>query len=231
MAIATQGTVCFPVTLVGITDTRAEPINIDPERGRALAELLQVLGCGEESAVAAFDHLSRSPQQPHIRAALRQIATDELRHHALLAGLAASLPEPRSHPALRAALRRFFMRLAHRDVHTHFLRIAAIDSAVCQLLGLLRSRTGPLRRHERISTVLARIHRDEARHVTIARACVEPLLGSAKAAEDIAEVRADLNRIIQLRADSLDRLGLDPDRLRARLSCIGGASRTLRCLD
>src|SRR5262249_44690344 len=142
----------------------------------ALAELLQVLSCGEESASATFENLAYSSDEPAVRSALIQIAADERRHQFLLARLCAGLPRPPVEPAFQARMRRFFMRLAHRDIQIHFVRIAAVDSAACQLLALLRSRTGPLSTGSYAGSVIRSIHMDEARHVSIARRCAGSLV-------------------------------------------------------
>jgi hypothetical protein len=217
--------VCFPQARVDIARSQARAIHLDARRALALAELLQVLSCGEESASVTFDQLQHSWHEPAVRGALTQIASDERQHQVLLATLTAALPQPRPDPALQATMRRFFMRLAHRDALVHFVRIAAIDSAACHLLALLRGRRGPLATDSHAASVLERIHTDEARHVVIARRCAGPLLDSAKGRDIADEMRTELTHVLQLRADSLETLAIDPDRLRARLRSVAGISR------
>ena len=195
-------------------------VRLNADNAHALAELLQVLGCGEESAALTFDHLGRSCQERSLRSALAGIAADEREHQKLLAGLSSSLPQPNKDPSLEATMRRFFMRLADRDIHIHCVRIVAIDSAVCQILGALRRRGTPIHSDPNVHSVLERIHQDEARHVAIASRCATPLLNSARGRDIAADARYRLTQVLALRASSLDSLSVDPDRLFARLSAI-----------
>lgn len=112
------------------------------------------------------------------------------------------------------------MRLAHRDVLVHFVRIAALDSAACQVLSLLRARTGPLTRDIAVGSILRRIHTDEARHVCLARECAGPLARSRRGVEIAAEVSEELAQLIHMKADALEALRIDPDRLNARLRIV-----------
>lgn len=204
---------------VPLRDTRPgiEPVRLRAEGAAALAELLRILGCGEESAALAFEHLGNSWHDSSIRSALAGIAADERQHQLWLAGLRGSLPQPRQDPSLEASMRRFFMRLADRDVLVHLVRIVAIDSAVCHILGALRGRGKPLASDVRVSAILERIHRDEARHVAIASRCAAALLKSPRGTEIVADARQQLTQLLRLRADSLETLSVDPDRLFAHL--------------
>jgi rubrerythrin len=194
----------------------------------ALAELLQVLSCGEESAALTFDHLGNSWRDRSLSWALGRIAADEREHHGLLTGLRTSLPQPRLDLSLEATMRRFFMRLADRDIMVHCVRIVAIDSAVCRVLGMLRCRGKPLASDVRVGSILKRIHKDEARHVAIASRCATPLLQSFRGREIAADALEQLTQVLRLRADSLDALSVDPDQLFARLRAI---PRRLRAFD
>lgn len=184
---------------------------------RALAELLQVLACGEESATLAFEHLSRSGKDSRVREALAGIAADEARHEALLTELRRTLPQPAPNPTLHAAIRGFFLRLADRDALVHCARIAAIDSGLCQILAVLRKRGRSLAIDPAAESVLSRIHRDEARHVTIASRCSARLLGTLRGRDIVMEARERFARLLELRGASFEALSVDPDRLLARL--------------
>lgn len=109
------------------------------------------------------------------------------------------------------------MRLADRNVLVHCVRIVAIDSAVCHLLGALRRRGNPLASQTGIDSILARIHRDEARHVAIAKRCASPLLETIRGRDIVAEARDRLIQVLEFRAAAFDTLRIDPDRLFARL--------------
>jgi hypothetical protein len=225
---AHPGAICFPRAWAGIGGPRVAGIDLDEPRAVALAELLQVLSCGEESATATFEHLAQAADEPASRAALLEIAADERRHQFLLATISAALPRPQAESGFEARLRRFFMRLADRDVRVHFVRVAALDSAACQFLSLLRARTGLLASDSHAAAVLKRIHTDEARHVRIARRCAGPLVHTRRGMEIVAEVRGELAQLVSMRADSLETLSIDPDRLDARLRSVPGISRAER---
>ncbi len=212
--------ICFRSARTAATASCYQPVKLSSASAGALAELLQVLGCGEESAALTFDHLGRSGHGLPMRSALMGIAADERRHQMLLGGLTASLPPPRHDASLGATLRRFFMRLADRDVLVHFVRIVAIDSAVCQILRALCGRGKPLDADTRISSILERIRCDEARHVAIASRCATPLLKSARGRDIAAEARERLTDVLRLRADSLDTLAVAPDALFVRLRAL-----------
>ena len=216
---------CFRLWPALAAEPRYEAVRLGAERAGALAELLQVLSCGEESAALTFEHLGNSWHERSLRSALTGIAVDEREHQILLAGLRASLPQPRQDPSLDATMRRFFMRLADRDVHVHFVRVVAIDSAVCQILGALRRRGKPIDSDVHICSILERIHQDEARHVAIASRCATPLLNSARGRDIAADARERLTHVLRLRASSLDSLSVDPDQLFARLRALPRLAR------
>jgi rubrerythrin len=219
------GAVCFPHAWAGTYGQGATTsLNLAPRHALALAELLQVLSCGEESATATFESLAQSSLEPTRRSVLMQIAADERRHQLLLSTISAGLPQPQIEPGFVAMMRRFFMRLADRDMSVHFLRIAALDSAACQFLALLRARTSPLAADDRLVSVLRRIHMDEARHVRLARECAGPLAGTRKGPEIFAEVRGELAELIRMKADSVEALSIDPDRLDTRLRSVPACS-------
>lgn len=143
-------------------DIEALPIYV----GSALATLLQLLLCGEESATHAFgDSLSRSLSDAG-RASLDVIAREEVAHAWLIGRWLAKLPE--SPVAFdRNASRRFFRRLQTRDHALHFARIAALDALVCRILSRL-IRGAALAPYPALRAGLSRIRSDEIDHVRIA---------------------------------------------------------------
>jgi hypothetical protein len=216
---------CFQRWPAFAAEPRYEAVRLSAESAGALAELLQVLSCGEESAALTFDHLGSSWHERSLCSALTRIAADEREHQILLARLSESLPQPRQDPLLDATMRRFFMRLADRDVHVHFVRIVAIDSAVCQILGALRRRGRQIDSDIHVRSILERIHQDEARHVAIASRCATPLLKSARGRDIAADARDRLTEVLRLRASSLDSLSVDPDQLFTRLRALPRLAR------
>ena len=104
-------------------------------------------------------------------------------------------------------------------------RIAAVDSAVCLLLGALRSGRGPIALEPTLNSVVARIHRDEARHVAVTSRYVAELTGAHRACDDVAEVRHRLTPLLARRGSAMEDLGVDPDRLFRSLRAIPRALR------
>lgn len=186
---------------------------LDLAAAMALADLLPLLGCGEEAAALAFDELSLGAADDLSGRALRAIAGEERVHDALLKRLAHALPEPKSAESALRAARRFHIDLGLGGVDLQFAKIAAIDASVCTVLGRLLRRGGPASSDETVRFTLARIRRDEARHVAVSRR-LSLARGVSVAARDAAvAARGALAGILRLGGDAFDALGVDPDRL------------------
>ena len=109
-------------------------------------------------------------------------------------------------------MQRFFMSLAHSNLGIHLGQVAALDSAVCLILGRLR-RSGAWQSSSAVGRVFARIHGDEARHVAIARAYAGELCSREDLLACAAETREQLVGLLAGRARALDGLGICPDSL------------------
>src|SRR5271156_3981798 len=134
----------------------------------ALASLLPLMICGEDSAESAFAHHGRCElwEEP-IRRSFAAIERDENRHARWLRGLQSALPFVAPDLAYETRVRRFFRRMGSTRLEVHLARIASLDSAVCQILGRLR-RT-PALQSAPLQRLFSALHRDEARHVAISR--------------------------------------------------------------
>jgi rubrerythrin len=184
------------------------------EQHEALAEFVQVLLYGEQSAVLAFDRMANlSAPAANFRSDLLRIAADERIHHSLLENLAQQLPPPKTDSTTAAAARGFFRRIASRDHGLHLARIVALDSAVCLLVGELRRRRPLLARNPVVLAILTRIHADEARHVAIARGYSSQLTSRETRREAFIATRTRLSALLEHRADALGRLEIDCDRI------------------
>ena len=222
-----MSTTCFRSSNVGSPEFRCEAVQLNAATAAAFAALLQVLSCGEESAALTFDRLAGACHERTMRSTMAGIAADEREHQNIARGTQkVSLPRPPEDRSLEATMRRFFIRLADRDLLVHLVRIVAIDSAMCRILGALRRRGKPLASDPRVSATLERIHRDEARHVTIASRCATPLLESIRGREIAMDARERLISVLQLRASSLDSLSVDSDRLFTQLRVLPRSFRT-----
>jgi hypothetical protein len=194
-----------------------EPITLTDTRARALAELLPLLLCGEESAVLAFAHHAQADQWgPGARQDFIRIEVDEARHTEWLHELRASLPAPREDSRLRTRMRYFFMRLSSPDLGIHLGQIAALDSAVCLILGRLR-RTRACGSDARVTRIFANIHRDEARHVAIARNHAREVCSARDLLACAVETRERLTALLYARGQEFDTLEVCPDALLRQL--------------
>ena len=187
----------------------------DPQ-AYALAELVNVLAFGEDSAAVTFEHIANRCSGAGLYTTLKGIAADETRHQLWLIRLQQSLPLLTPDQAYVKRLRRFFSRLAHEDLQVHFARIFALDSAACQLLATVQSRCPPALATA-VTAIFSRIRRDEARHVGIARQAAGPLLGTSRGKDLVMEVREGLIQVLADRAMAFETLCVDPDRLFSRL--------------
>jgi len=191
-----------------------DPLKLSDKHAGAVAALLPVLMCGEESAILTFEALSVTHSAAAL--ALIGIAREEQAHELLLRRLKSALPDA-SDPILRRAARRFFLQIAARDTGLHCARVAALDSAVCILLGALRARGSPLAKESTMSSILTRIHRDEARHVRVTAQIATAMTTTPQARRAAFDAREELLALLSLRFDALECLGVDPDRLSRQL--------------
>lgn len=187
----------------------------------ALAELVEVLSYGEESAALTFGGWAQRCSSIAAAEALQRIALDEQRHQIWVGQLSRELPTAAADAGFRRRMRRFFAGLTHPDMQVHLVRVVALDTATCQLLGALRSCGLPPETSAR--EVFARIQRDEARHVVIARHFSAPLLTTPRGKDLLAEVREQLTELVAFRGGAFETLGVDAARLLAR---VRGAHRS-----
>jgi hypothetical protein len=211
--------VCFPRR-----GRRAEPMRIvlehelSREVAEATTELLQVLCCGEESAVFAFRALSRNAALTEAASATAQrIMQEEMFHDELLRGLRAVLPAPRPDDLLLGELKEFYRSLGTRDIFVHLSQISALDSAVCIVLSALRERKRPIGANPTLHALFGRIQRDEVGHVRDSGRMAGELGPSRERTDYVVRTRESLAGLILQRADALETLNVDPDTLRRTL--------------
>lgn len=185
-------------------------VTLDEDAARALAQLVPLLGCGEEAAALAFDALAHDAHDDVEHYALQAIAAEERTHDALLTRLAMALPAIDS-VAIRRSARRFHIALGHGDRTHHLARIAAVDAGVCTIMSRLLRAGTPVSHDPVVSGLLARIHRDEARHVAISRRLAA---GAGVTLRDTAAAaRGALATVLTIGGDAFECLGVDPARL------------------
>ena len=207
------GASCFGGTHLSDTPDGPVTLGLTNPHARALGELLPVLLCGEESAVLAFAHHAQSERWgPRARQDFARIESDEARHTRWLLRLRASLPRPRTDIQTYRGLKHFFISLSSPDFGIHLGHIAALDSAVCLILGRLR-RTSACAADARVRTVFELIHRDEACHVAIARHYAGELCETRGLMACATEMRERLTTLLASHAKAFETLEVCPDDL------------------
>jgi len=222
VAPAPFGPVCFELGGHAARAPRpVPPLRLTDGCAAALAELLPLLLCGEESAALAFGAGRASAAlATAARAGLERIRREEVVHGLLLQRLQTGLPSAPLEAPLRARMRRFLVALADPEPGRYFARIAGLDSAVCMLIGALRGKRSPLVADPTVAATFARIHRDEASHVDAARRIALAYAPAALAMDVATETRARLVTLLRERGAAFDKLGVDADRLFARLGTV-----------
>ena len=176
-----------------------------------LAALLPILGCGEEAATLAFDGLAASlADDVEARLTLAGIAVDEDRHDRLILSLRAALPPPLDQRETLRKARRFHIDLGRGSTAFRLARIAALDSAVCTVLGRLLHRKAALACAPRIHGALAAIWRDESHHVSVSRRLALARADAGKLRPLAVEARNALADILLLAGAALESLEVDP---------------------
>lgn len=216
------GPACFSAPNTAGRCATALSVRLETQHAEALAELLPLLLCGEESAALAFGSYAGSAAlHAMARDELGRIQSDEESHAEWLQRLRLGLPAPRPDARLSRQIRRFYISVREPELGPHLARIAALDSAACLLFGALRRRRGPLDADIALSSLFAHIHRDEVRHVTVARRYARLLSASALYLHGIAvDTRQRLTQLLALRADALEALGICPNLTVRRLLAV-----------
>lgn len=194
--------------------------NLSSAGEEAAARILAILVCAEESAVNIFYHEVHRIEAEQVKAnklALMEIESEERIHDWLIQKARAHYPETEDMMNIRRRTRRLFMRVASRDLATHFARISGLDSGVCICLTALLG-SEKVTRVEGFANLLRHIRRDEATHVKKARAHSADLgFDSNHFHEAYQLVREGMVDMLTPIGPSFETMGVDPDRLFQRL--------------
>jgi hypothetical protein len=219
-SLVAAGPVCFETGRAhSLTPLDLGPLP-RPAQATALAALLPTLLCGEESAYLVFERFAARAGTHACRSALARIAAEEAQHETLLRRLRGALDAAGHSVPATPGVQQFFRAAGDRDPGRHFMRIAALDSALCTLLAELRRGGGIFVENGTIDAIFARIHRDEARHVATSLGFARLTCGRAERLATADEMRGRFARMLMGQADALETLGTDPDRLFAQLSTV-----------
>ena len=187
---------------------------LSAETAQALANLLPMLGCGEEAAAVAFHHLADSAGfAPQTAAALRMIGDEEDVHDALLTRLGMALPPPEQPERVRRAAKRFHIALTRGGPMLHLARIAAVDAGVCMILSRITDKRRAIATDAPTFGLLRKIRSDEAKHVAVARCAISSEADRRPLREAAAAAREALAQLLALDGAAFEALGVDPDQL------------------
>lgn len=185
---------------------------LNPAEQQALADLLPLLICGEETAISVFERLAVALQQhlaPPLLADLRSVAQDEIRHATYLDQLRVHLPAPSDTMATHRAAH-FLVSLRCADPARQLVRLAVLDALVCCVLSAMLRPSARLACAWDIALLLRRIQLDEATHVRITRACFIALgVAPAQAASERAVLQQRFAALLAASADAFAGLGVD----------------------
>lgn len=187
----------------------------------AMARLLPLLLCGEQSAIQVFgseaQQLTGDRWQESI-ALLSAIETDEYGHEQALQDVSAMLmvPDDLHHIKRRAQL--FYISLSKTaGLDNHFANISQLDACVALLMHAVANSS--LGRSHGIAKLFERIKQDEARHVAVSRQHFLKLDGDKNVfSQSRQTISHSLVELLSSEAQSFDNLGIDPSQLFATLT-------------
>ncbi|MCL9780736.1 hypothetical protein M9194_04700 [Vibrio sp. S4M6] len=167
-AVPTVGQSVSPVK-DWLTRFQRTSISFSSQHHMALARLLPLLVCGEQSSQWVFYNESRRLQQnPQAVIDFEQIVADEQYHEQALEFVRTQLDEPDDITTLKRRSQHFFAQLAVTESFSeHFAQIACLDSLVCKLM--LAIENGSLGKTHPFSLLCRAIKKDEAKHVSMSK--------------------------------------------------------------
>ncbi|WP_271272071.1 hypothetical protein [Aliamphritea hakodatensis] len=218
---------CFPLPEASITEPDNHPVRHWLERHpdlsvglsalqqTALARLVPLLLCGEQSAIHVFhtEYSRREDSQFY----LAQIEADERLHEIALQRLLQQVPEYENLHRLKRQAQLFYARIqqASDSVARHFYTISQLDACVCVLMNAVANSSI---KGTAAAGLFSLIKRDEARHVSIARR------HALRLQQDIYEqppldfcIHQGLVSLLQQQTAAFEMLGIDADALFQRL--------------
>ena len=187
----------------------------------ALARLIPLLLCGEQSAIHVFgvevERLRGSPWSSCI-SLLKDIETDEYAHEQALQSVASMLMEPVDLHSIKRKARSFYISLGSTaGMADHFARISQLDACVCIIMNAITQ--SDLGKGHLIVRLLDHIKKDEARHVSICRKHFLALGGDRRLFKQNKDsIGSKLVSLLSTQAESFEALGIDPDVLFKKLA-------------
>lgn len=193
---------------------------LSEQHGQALARLIPVLLCGEQSANLVFSaevqRLATTHNSSHIES-LKRIEADEYFHDLALQGVLGALRPARDLNKIRRRAQVFYAGLGKCDSLTdHFAQICHLDTCVTIIMSEM-ALSHPGKNHI-VGQLFEHIRQDEARHVRICSDHLRYLGANPKDFKAQAQkVRAQLVSLLKTEITAFEQLGVDCDRMFIRM--------------
>ena len=184
----------------------------------AMAKLIPLLLCGEQSALFVFNKESARTTGDSSTKALAEIEADESLHESALQMLLSSLPVVDSHRTKRLA-QKFYASLEKRthSIAEHFLSISKLDACVCIIMHEISKSSI---RYSYTARLFEYIKNDEARHVKIAKTHAN-LLNPSVSFDDGHSMRGELINLLSTQKKAFEELDVDFAKLSRRIVDLG----------
>lgn len=231
---------CFPLPKVGQVTTEdatladsangkridqwirshAQAVNSwDPSEQHALAHLIPLLLCGEQSAQLVFSQeihrlFSEHDEQNQVMInSLLEVEADECRHDQALQAVLKQLPNIEGKHHIQRQAQRFYTKLGRGEGRCqHFIKIATLDSCVTQLMQEFEHSL--LGREHPFSQLCGLIKKDEAKHVYVAKHHAQALgATTAMFKQDQRAVSTLLHQLLATQVEHFDFLGVDLNKI------------------
>lgn len=180
----------------------------------ALAQLIPLLLCGEQSALFVFHNECKRISDWNSLEPLQIIEADESLHEEVLQNLLNILPKVNNHNTKRRA-QYFYAKLEQRtqSIPQHFLVISKLDACVCVIMNAIA-------RSDLKGTYIGRlfelIKKDEARHVKLAKSHALYLDPNVEVDKNFC-IEQELVQLLKSERESLIKLGIDDSFLFKRI--------------
>ncbi|GLP95103.1 hypothetical protein [Paraferrimonas sedimenticola] len=182
----------------------------DPQ-AEALAELMPLLSCGEQSAQLVFQQAADESADQQSQLALNEVEFDEARHDIALTWVQEQLPWLKVSRQAQRRAQVFYARLGRiEEAQQQFARIASLDASVTQIMKAMRG--SELGSQHPFSILCNLIMRDEAKHVYVARHQAQRLNASAELLHEQGQlIRQQLWQMLAHHGHAFEALGVDLD--------------------
>ena len=217
---------CFPLPEASVSAPVQHPLlqwlasdydlteNLSAVQQQALARLVPLLLCGEQSAVHVFN--SEYNRQQQSRRYLAEIEADERLHEEALQQLLEQLPDVTGMHKIKRQAQLFYARIqqATDSVAAHFYTISQLDACVCVLMNAVANSSIKGSRAARLFTL---IKQDEARHVSIAKKHARELQADIEQHNGGMPVQQGLVDLLRTQQQAFRDLDIDTEQLFSRL--------------